>query len=39
MRMSPKIDIVTKEIASKTKLIFGVQIGFWGIILRIGLYK
>jgi len=37
--MTPKIDIVTQKDAGKEKLVLGLQIGIWGIILRIGFYK
>jgi len=37
--MTPKLDIVTTEDAAKTKLLFGIQLGFFGFIIRLGLYK
>ena len=36
--MSPKIDIVTQEEAKNSKILIGVQIGFFGFVLRLGLY-
>jgi len=38
-RMTPKVEIVTQDEARKAKLILGVQIGLFGYILRLGLYK
>ena len=37
--MNPKVDIVTQEDAKGSFLIIGIQVGFLGYILRIGLYK
>ena len=37
--MTPKIDIVTQANASQYKLLFGLQIGLFGFVVRIGLYK
>lgn len=38
--MSPKIDIVTQDKASKDnlKLLIGFQVGLFGFILRVGIY-
>jgi len=37
----PKVDVVTQATAreQKLKLLIGVQIGLFGFILRLGLYK
>jgi len=35
----PKIDIVTQEQAKKDFLLIGIQLGFFGFILRFGLYR
>ena len=37
--MSPKVDIVTQEKAKDSKILLGIQVGFLGLIVRIGLYK
>ena len=37
--MSPKFDIVTADTAKKAKIIVGFQVGIWGMVLRLGLYK
>jgi hypothetical protein len=38
--MRPKIEVVTynKAKRQKLKLIFGVQFGVWGYVVRVGLY-
>jgi hypothetical protein len=37
--MTPKIDLVSQSEAKKDVLIIGVQVGLFGYILRLGLYR
>lgn len=37
--MTPVLDVVTQDDAKNSFLIVGVQFGFMGFVLRLGLYK
>lgn len=37
--ITPVLDVVTPENAKKNKIIIGIQIGLFGLIFRLGVYK
>ena len=37
--MTPKVDIVTQDEAKDSIILIGIQVGIWGYVIRLGLYR